>query len=132
MNLYKIIDKKETICYLKYFYDNCDCKHFVINTLDVSLDWTYDKVDFSVDIIVVNKDKYWEMLEVLPPLRMFEVKEVEGFLMSEYETGCITSCYCSYKNSYYHLFVKNSDSSEKIANRVVSAHLNKKNLIKGG
>lgn len=120
MELYQITNAKETTEYLLYFTESTDCRHWITNTLDLSEDWTYSPVDFDTYIKETTEDKYWEMLEVLPPLRMFQSQGVEGFLMSEYQTRNITSCYCSYKDTYIHLFVRDTDTYTEIVERVLA------------
>ena len=48
-----------------------------------------------------TKEHFWEMLEVLPPLKWGQYNNVEMFAMSEFLTSDLTSHYAKYKNKYY-------------------------------
>lgn len=77
--------------------------------------------EYLTDIHLSNEDRYWNMLEALPPLRMFNRSHIEGFLMSELTVGDITSCYICYKEVYYSLSVRIKDSLESIVERIDNA-----------
>ncbi|MFW5705333.1 MAG: DUF1419 domain-containing protein [Nanoarchaeota archaeon] len=52
-------------------------------------------------LIEINEEKFFYMLEVLPPLQWKTLEEIEIFSMSEKLCGDITGYYFKYKNKYY-------------------------------
>ena len=49
----------------------------------------------------ITKEKYWEMLEVLPPKKYGSVGNATMFAMSEFMESCYTEHFIEYKNKYY-------------------------------
>jgi len=118
MHMYKITNEVNEKYYIDWFSSRDDCKHWVINTLDLSLEWSVSKIDFKNDLFKTSEDNWWNMLETLPPLRIFNEEGVNGFLMSEYETELITRCYCEYKGDYYLLFVSSRETDLQIISKL--------------
>jgi hypothetical protein len=63
----------------------------------------------------VTKERYWEMLEVLPPMNWGTRNGIESFFMSEFNTGTYTDQYAQYHDKYYTKGVDYCDSSTWIS-----------------
>ena len=55
MKRYRITNNKNEDTYFKYFKDSEECYHWVVNTLDLSLEWTYNL--YPSDTFISNKIK---------------------------------------------------------------------------
>ncbi len=53
------------------------------------------------DPVEITKDKFIEMLEVLPPMKWRSGGGAESFMLSEFTTGRITGIYCRIGKRYY-------------------------------
>ncbi len=62
----------------------------------------------------IDKDKWWEMLEILPPLRWKMGGIIETFCMSEFMTGSFTEQYGKYGDKYISKMVDYNDPSTEI------------------
>ena len=60
----------------------------------------------------ITEDKYYDMLNVLPPLKWTTIKGVEEFLISEMLSGTYTNQYANHNGKYYTKVVdaKNQDT----------------------
>jgi hypothetical protein len=54
-------------------------------------------------VIEITKEKYWEMLEVLPPMGWVQRGGCESFKMSEMHSGIITDIYAKIGDRYFSL-----------------------------
>jgi len=59
----------------------------------------------------ITKEKFWEMLEILPPLNWIQNGEYESFCMSEFWTSSYTQSYGRCDDEYIEKMVDYSDSS---------------------
>ena len=55
MKRYRITNSTNEDAYFKYFKDSEECYHWVVNTLDLSLEWTYNL--YPSDTFISNKIK---------------------------------------------------------------------------
>lgn len=53
------------------------------------------------DWVEITKDRFWEMLEVLPPKRWRTHKGVEMFAISEFTTGALTGFFARLGDRYF-------------------------------
>lgn len=72
----------------------------------------------SYPITEVTEDKFWEMLEVLPPKNWVTINRCEEFCMIEHLTDPYTSQYARKDNKYYHKTVDAYDKTTWIHNLV--------------
>lgn len=66
----------------------------------------------------ITKNKYNEMLDVLPPLKWCNIDNVEMFCMREMYTGTYTNQYAKHDDKYYSKMVDVSDESTWINNYI--------------
>jgi len=68
--------------------------------------------------VEINEDYYYEMLEILPPLKWRSEQESSFFFISEATASNIHALYCSYNDKYYtanrRLSVKYSDMLDEV------------------
>ena len=62
----------------------------------------------------ITKDRYWEMLEVLPPVRWHKFTGGDFFFISEATTGSLHSHFCQYHGRYYERMADIRDSYDQI------------------
>ena len=60
-----------------------------------------NKKTYSSPWLLISKQRFFEMLEVLPPKKWDNVEDVEMFALSEFMTSSYTSHYAEYKGKYY-------------------------------
>lgn len=72
-------------------------------------------------LIETTKEKYNEMLDVLPPLKWCNIDNVEMFCMREMYTGTYTDQYAKYGDKYYSKMVDITDRSTWINNYIKEA-----------
>lgn len=70
---------------------------------------------------IIDEDRYYDMLEVLPPLKMFK----GCFMMSEREINDITKAFVKINNSYFELYVRTSWEYKTIINQLLTLLLKK-------
>jgi hypothetical protein len=96
---------------------------------------TWDELDVHIqaheqsligDVVEVDKERYWEMLEVLPPERWGTHKGVESFHVCEHLTGNLVAWFGQIHDKYFEFtdscFAKDDDISEKIFRAWEKAH----------
>lgn len=64
----------------------------------------------------ITEERYWEMLNILPPILDVTINGVEMFCMSEMYTGTYTTQYAKYNGKYYSKMVDITDKSTWIYN----------------
>lgn len=59
----------------------------------------------------ITREKFWQMLEVLPPMNWTRKGDFESFLMSEFTSGSFTEQYARRGEKYYSKTVDATDRS---------------------
>lgn len=67
-----------------------------------------------------TRAKFWEMLEILPPMRWTTVRGVEMFRICEATCGNIRAIYARLGNRYFYCSDRDTVSNEEIAERVAA------------
>lgn len=68
------------------------------------------------DVLIVDEDRYYDMLEVLPPLKYFN----GGFMMLEKQIDNITKAFFKINDLYFEFFVRTSWDFETILNQLLT------------
>lgn len=67
-------------------------------------------------VSIIDEDRYYDMMEVLPPLKMFK----GCFMMLEKEINDVTKAFVNINDSYFELFVRTSWDYKTIINQLLT------------
>jgi predicted CoA-binding protein len=73
--------------------------------------------------IQITKERWYAMLEVLPPEKWETVDGVEIFRLEEYTIGNITGHYAKYRKTYWYALKANTYQYSSIASEVKESYL---------
>jgi hypothetical protein len=100
-------------------YLNTDCELKLVNFEEYN---TMEREFYCKPAVVISKEQWYEMLEVLPPEKWHTDSDgVDKFNMSEKTTGSITAQYAKYNGVY---LCKNVDLYDKSTNITIKDFLN--------
>jgi len=66
----------------------------------------------------ITRERYWDMLEVLPPLKWTQKAKTESFMISEAETGDLHSFYARVGETYWEMVLPRSSKHSDVMNCV--------------
>lgn len=75
-----------------------------------------EEKNYFQDVFIINEERYYDMLGILPPLKMFN----SCFLMRELNTGNITNAFIKLENQYFEFYVRTNWTYEEIINQVLT------------
>ena len=64
----------------------------------------------------ITEEFFYEMFEVLPPMRFTRISKGFLFFLSEMTSGIISACYIQYEGKHYTAQKRTTDSIEKLLN----------------
>ena len=76
------------------------------------------RVNNGSDPVQVTEQRFWEMLEVLPPCKWTRLQGSESFFVSEAETMNLHTWLARIGQNYYELVAPNSLNHEEIMARI--------------
>ena len=85
----------------------------IITTLDAILD--AERTAFVSEPVRIDRERWDEMLGVLPPLQWKNERAAETFKMSEMTSGMITTIFCRIGENYFELSDNVNTPHDKIA-----------------
>jgi len=104
-NIFTILNENDKCIYSgetanDLMLDNSNLKIMPIEKAMVLINYNL-KLKYNDKWKRITKEKYFEMLEILPPVKWNTINGVEMFAMSEYMESTYTEHYAIYKNKYY-------------------------------
>ncbi len=81
----------------------------------------HQRAKYLTPVKEITEARYWEMLEVLPPLSWGRNNGVESFFMSEAITHCIRSQFGKYAGRYFEKTIDTSDKTTWMSQEELSA-----------
>jgi hypothetical protein len=66
----------------------------------------------------ITREKFWDMLEVLPPLKWTRKVRTESFMISEAETGDLHSFFARFRETYWEMVLPRSATHRDVMNCV--------------
>ena len=85
----------------------------IITTLDAILD--AERTAFVSEPVRIDRERWDEMLNVLPPVQWKNERAAETFKMSEMTSGMITTIFCRIGENYFELSDNVNTPHDKIA-----------------
>ena len=85
----------------------------IITTLDAILD--AERTAFVSEPVRIDRERWNEMLNVLPPIQWKNERAAETFKMSEMTSGMITTIFCRIGENYFELSDNVNTPHDKIA-----------------
>jgi hypothetical protein len=65
MENYVIENSTNNKVFVKKFNDSSECYHWVVNHLDLSLNWTYDRLNYLIENGLLTTNHIYKVVEVL-------------------------------------------------------------------
>lgn len=87
---------RETLDEVRLRYPDCEA---------VPIDTAIERMDaaFRSPPVEITAERFWEMLEVLPPVAWKRGADTESFKLSEFTSGAITQIFCRIDERYFEL-----------------------------
>lgn len=76
------------------------------NLMMIPLDHAVELIDdlerdfYETGWVETTQDEYWEMLEVLPPIRFTTIQDIQFFFVGEATSGAYHACYAKKEDKY--------------------------------
>jgi len=96
-------------------------KKYIITTYG-EFEAAHRKNALSGPIYEITEERYWEMLEILPPMKWRTVEGVEMFLMREFNSGTFTNQFAKANGKFYEKTVDAYDESTWILQLLKDNH----------